>query len=791
MRHLLLTELSSRVQARSVVTFVGAGVSIQATEGHDLARVASWRGLLESGIERCEQTARGLPVRWGDRQREALTSTDTNELIGVAEQVTQWLGGQQHGEYREWLATTIGRLEATNASVLAALRDLGTPLVTTNYDGLLEESTGLPPVTWVSPGRLISVLRGEAKGVIHLHGYWDDPASVVLGIRSYEKIVNDPLAQFTVQSLLALKTLLFVGCGAGLHDPNLGALMKWLENALSGAGSRHFRLELGDKVGATQAGHPASQRIEVVSYGRSYADLAPFLERLAPKKAPDQPRSPMVVHADVPVYLPDAIEARNDYVTRARSHRCFAELVDLTTSTPLAPSIPIPGLALDCICSVLSRDGRVHLVLPSADSTPNVEAVGRTALILAMLGVRPPYAPLLGRGGSAVQEMSGVSLNVVGSEYWKLICADMAYLFTLGDDLALVPTAGEPINFLWDVTRHVFRSTDITYCFAAHRRDPVKRKDLVELFLCMQHDGLSNVYAGTHGPYTVDDVLIIKRQQGARPRIELQQITGPDRLEAVARGIAVSSDMHGSAFWRRPRQEVQDVAKNILSQVAEHSWPTVRELTVHSNLADGDTPGFLYDMAARAVSLGSVEALPNVQKTDLGNLFVGIDRFNEVLFHLLPAVTNMKFVVTSGEKVFHDGAFWRLLLNRKARFDLEVLLLNPVSSCADVVERARYSDKPCGFLRNEITRNIDVLRAMGEYFVRTGAPVSVRLWLYDEIPKLRMTFVGGRRVVVAHYVGDARTGSDTLFLDIAGDAVQQFGHEYERLREGAQEVPPR
>ena len=59
---------SSRALARElergrVVLVVGAWVAVAATRGEP---VASWVGLLENGISRCEQVFLNLPDDWGD-----------------------------------------------------------------------------------------------------------------------------------------------------------------------------------------------------------------------------------------------------------------------------------------------------------------------------------------------------------------------------------------------------------------------------------------------------------------------------------------------------------------------------------------------------------------------------------------------------------------------------------------------------------------------------------------------------------------------------------------------------
>jgi hypothetical protein len=115
-----------------------------------------------------------------------------------------------------------------------------------------------------------------------VHGHWEQPETVVLGIRSYDKVLGDAHAQ-TVQSALGLmKSFLFVGCGAGLVDPNLGALLQWIRKVLAGSEYRHFRLCRDAEIDEVQKLHPPEERIFPVRYGATHADLASFLRRLSP-----------------------------------------------------------------------------------------------------------------------------------------------------------------------------------------------------------------------------------------------------------------------------------------------------------------------------------------------------------------------------------------------------------------------------------------------------------------------------------------------------------------------------
>jgi hypothetical protein len=103
--------------------------------------------------------------------------------------------------------------------VLKALADLGVPLVTTNYDGLMEQVTGRPAVTWREGALVEQVVRGNKNAMLHLHGHWEDPPSVVLGIRSYEQVLGSVHAEAMRKALAATRVLVFLGFGAGLGDP--------------------------------------------------------------------------------------------------------------------------------------------------------------------------------------------------------------------------------------------------------------------------------------------------------------------------------------------------------------------------------------------------------------------------------------------------------------------------------------------------------------------------------------------------------------------------------------------
>jgi tetratricopeptide (TPR) repeat protein len=283
----LLDDLKQQISTHNAVAIVGAGVSILAT---DRAPCASWTGLLHDGAARCAGLYPDLAAKWRERVDAEIDSGDLDDMLSAAEKITAKLGGKSGGEYRRWLRESVGNLPAKDAAVLHALRDLGIPIATTNYDGLIEEATGLSSVTWRETAKVERVLRGDDAGVLHLHGYWDDPESVVLGIRSYETVLGDEHAQVVLKALSMMKTLVFVGFGAGLGDPNFGQLLAWTGRVFAGSEYRRFRLARDGECAELRKQHPPEQRIFVLGYGADFPDLPTFWRRLAAAKPAPKPQ---------------------------------------------------------------------------------------------------------------------------------------------------------------------------------------------------------------------------------------------------------------------------------------------------------------------------------------------------------------------------------------------------------------------------------------------------------------------------------------------------------------------
>lgn len=278
----LIKKLRNDLSRGLVVTVTGTGVSVTACKDQTVEglQVSRWTGLLQHGVKHCrdigtidDEGASGLSSQ--------LAQGDVDSLIAVAEQITLLLKKRSSGTYRGWLRETIGSLQPSSPEIIAALDQIPGTLATLNYDGLIEQVTGRRTVTWKDRERTQDLLRGEPPpGVLHLHGSWEDPDSVVLGFRSYQTVKDDLHTKAVLQLFTITRTLLFVGCGNTFSDPNFSSLLDWAALALEDTSPRHFLLCRLEEVPKLQQDLIKAPWLQILPYGEDYSDLVPFLKGL-------------------------------------------------------------------------------------------------------------------------------------------------------------------------------------------------------------------------------------------------------------------------------------------------------------------------------------------------------------------------------------------------------------------------------------------------------------------------------------------------------------------------------
>lgn len=272
------------------VFVVGTGFSMSSSNG---SPAANWVGFIEASIQHLSYLGKA-DTGWRKAVNGildyALAADDTAALISAAGMVQQEVQKVGAIAVINWLRETIGSLEVVDDSWGKALEQLGCPILTTNYDSLLELTTGRPTATWQNSNEIQKLLMNSTPAIGHLHGHWEKPDSVILSDSDYTRLLSSETSQELQRAASSLKSLVYVGVGAGLEDPNFSRLIEWHRNNLGTSGLMHYRLCRDSELDGLRNLH-ADDHIEPVSYGKDYSDLPDFLESLSPKPGTEVLRS--------------------------------------------------------------------------------------------------------------------------------------------------------------------------------------------------------------------------------------------------------------------------------------------------------------------------------------------------------------------------------------------------------------------------------------------------------------------------------------------------------------------
>jgi hypothetical protein len=264
---------------KKLVVVVGAGVTLSATadvEGRPLPRL-SWTGLIRNGLDYLVTEGYvEASNRRTKRAYDALEDANTDGLLDAANTMAVQLS--QNGQLSTWLESVFGNLYAevrhpATLEVLKALHQKGATLLTTNYDDILEEFCSLRRIGRSHPDDVQKFKRGDVDGVFHIHGSYHDPHEVVLDATDYSRVTHSDEVHTILKNCLEFRTILFVGCGSGLEDPNFDALLKWVCKQHKNLSNRHCLLV---RDGDSLTYGPLVR----VKYGADYHNLAAYLRKL-------------------------------------------------------------------------------------------------------------------------------------------------------------------------------------------------------------------------------------------------------------------------------------------------------------------------------------------------------------------------------------------------------------------------------------------------------------------------------------------------------------------------------
>lgn len=277
--------MKTAIEQHTALLVIGTGFSAASVTD---SRNCSWPELLRSGIEYISSNIPATSNRITDSILNdieiGVEEDDAEFLLTAAQKITNSMGGTSSQHFSSFLKSTLGILkpDSSKTSLALALQSLNLPMITTNYDTVFEDITGRKSVCWSDVRRSRSALVStDNDSILHLHGIWNEPESIIITSTDYEKVVNDKNLEALRSSVGLLRTMIFVGFGSGLHDPHLTSLWRWLSDLSTGA--THYALcRSGDLAYANS--QDGGTPIISVPYGETYTDLTPFVKSLASKK---------------------------------------------------------------------------------------------------------------------------------------------------------------------------------------------------------------------------------------------------------------------------------------------------------------------------------------------------------------------------------------------------------------------------------------------------------------------------------------------------------------------------
>lgn len=278
-----MTELEQLKRAwrnRNLIPFVGSGVS-QAAAG-----LPTWGQLLDHGIEHLKKNQKKFKVDQAVLDSISVASSEGHLVDGFLT-LQKALGGPKSDAYQAFLLSQFSKPIVKDRKILDAIAGLSARVVvTTNYDELLEDYGVVPnkvSATWLEPQDILTLLRG-GPGVIHLHGVWHHPPSVILSSEDYSRIVHGPETSIQVsQALFHSGILLFIGCSiAGVEDQHLSTLLAQfvqIKGNLLDRAEPNFILFKEDAP-ADEMAAAIRLGLRPVIYGKEYGDLPEFLRQI-------------------------------------------------------------------------------------------------------------------------------------------------------------------------------------------------------------------------------------------------------------------------------------------------------------------------------------------------------------------------------------------------------------------------------------------------------------------------------------------------------------------------------
>ncbi|CAF1035552.1 unnamed protein product [Rotaria sp. Silwood1] len=280
-----IQKVKNDIALNNAVIFIGAGVSMYTTNGEQ--EVSHWNGLLKHGLQRCYQSGWINDKELEDFNNRFKSNTvEVNDFLHAADRIKYCFKQQSEvrkdNVYKIWLMETVGKLLAKKPELIKAIGELGSPILTTNYDSLLENVLDRRPLTWknyYNDGFKHS-LENLKHYILHVHGYFQEPDSMIFTSDAYNRFCKNEFGQSNLKAFLHKKALVFIGYDSEMFDPKLSNLLKWIFHVTGEKSLSIYRIissnthKLFHQISDTSF----FDNIKELHYGKTSEDLLQFIK---------------------------------------------------------------------------------------------------------------------------------------------------------------------------------------------------------------------------------------------------------------------------------------------------------------------------------------------------------------------------------------------------------------------------------------------------------------------------------------------------------------------------------
>ncbi|MBV9084561.1 MAG: SIR2 family protein [Acidobacteriaceae bacterium] len=281
------THLSSAIRSRlsngDVVLFAGSGLSAQAATD-DGQHPPLWAGLLRGMVSWCREQA----IIDSETATELNTFIEQGYLIEAGQEIQDVLSeSSQLGTCLRDVIHCNGAPKIGKAHALIAELPFRA-ILTTNYDGFIETAFAIRHKTelprFFRPELMNGVVPEYMKQkpfIVKLHGDLNDPKSIVLGYRQYERLLyDDQTYRYCLETIFGTSSVLFIGFGGS--DPDLESIISRV-SSFTGRRRAHWMLVPRGTFPYLKAKRMLVDKgITVIEYEKDsmHTGVIDFLERL-------------------------------------------------------------------------------------------------------------------------------------------------------------------------------------------------------------------------------------------------------------------------------------------------------------------------------------------------------------------------------------------------------------------------------------------------------------------------------------------------------------------------------